>query len=301
VASPEAPPENAPSAPAQPGNLAAVRAFEAEARLVEAIGLLDSQRAILQRGAQQARAAKDPAEQERILREAMAFLQKSLTDEQKAKLAKLRQDVRDSGPFLPAGLTEQQKAIVRKANEAADKAPDRPTKDAILLRAFDQVEKSLSPEQKRRLRAARPRVKPGSVIGLDDKQKETMFAAQRRCRGVKDAAQRKLIMRAGWEAVKDTFTPEQKRRSLELLRNRVIDASPLRGIPLSKEQFDTLEKAFAQAFAAADRKQRGAVMAKAFDAVARTLPAELRRLYEERKRARIEESRRKKTAELPVH
>ena len=70
------------------------------------------------------------------------------------------------GPFLAAGLTEGQKAVIRSARQQAEKVQDEPQRAAILLRAFDQVEKSLTPEQQRRMRANRPRVEPGSVIGL---------------------------------------------------------------------------------------------------------------------------------------
>ncbi len=73
AADPTVAPAAALASPGGGDNQAAVHAFEAEARLLESIGLTDKQRAILQRGADQARAAKDPAEQERILTATMCL------------------------------------------------------------------------------------------------------------------------------------------------------------------------------------------------------------------------------------
>ncbi len=261
--------------------------------MLESIGLTDKQRAILQRGADQARAAKEPAEQERILTATMGFFQKSLTAEQQAKLEKLRRDVRDSGPFLAAGLTEAQKAVIRKAQTQADQAPTAAARDAMMLGAFDQVEATLSEAQKQRLKASAPKVQPGSMIGLDEKQKAVMYDAQRRARSVRDAEGRKKIMRAAWEQVRKTFTPEQQRRNLGLLLDRVLQGSPLRGMPLTAEQFQTIQKAFDQAVKTTDRRQRGSIMAGAFDAVAQTLPKELQALYQARKQTHVERARRK--------
>ena len=141
------------------------------------------------------------------------------------------------------------------------------------------------------MEANRPRVEPGSVIGLDEKQKAVMYEAQRQARAERSAERRKQIMRRAWASVKKTFTPEQKRRNQELLFARIMESSPLAGMPLTAEQFQTLQQAFAKAVATTDRPTRGKIMGGAFESVARTLPEPLKKLYQQRTQARKAASR----------